>query len=97
MATTGEGYYNQGRSTTRPPLFRGTNFSYWKNLMQMFIKIEDYELWNMVTKGPYVPMTTIDGKVVKKTEDQYTQEDFARLSENCKAKHILYCGLHANE
>jgi len=28
MASTREGYYDQGRSTTRHPLFRGTNFSY---------------------------------------------------------------------
>jgi len=28
MAASGEGYYDQGRSTARPPLFRGTNFSY---------------------------------------------------------------------
>ena len=63
----------------------------------MFIKIEDYELWNIITKGPYVRTTTIDGKVVKKTEDQYTQEDFAKLSKNCKAMHILYYGLDAKE
>ena len=30
-------------------------------------------------------------------EDQYTQEDFAKLSKNCKAIYILYCGLDANE
>ena len=59
----------------------------------MFIKTEDYESWNVVTKGPYVPMTTVDGKMVKKTKEQYTQEDFARLLNNCKAMHILYCGL----
>ena len=40
--------------------------------MQMFIKIEDNELWNIVIKGPYVLMITINGKVVKKTEDQNT-------------------------
>ena len=45
----------------------------------MFIKTEDYELWNIVTKGPCVPMAMVDGKMVKKTEEQYTQEDFARL------------------
>jgi len=54
MATTGEGYYDHGRSTVRPPLFKDTNFVYWKNLIQMFIKTKDYELWNIVTKGPYV-------------------------------------------
>ena len=62
----------------------------------MFIKTEDYELWNIVTKGPYVPQVTIDGKTVAKSEEQYTQEDFVRLSKNCKAMHILYCGLDAN-
>jgi len=65
--------------------------------MQMFIKTADYELWNIVTKGPYVPMTTVDGKMAKKTEEQYTQEDFARLSKNYKAIHILYYGLDVNE
>ena len=40
--------------------------------MQMFIKIEDYELWNIVTKGLYLPTTIVDGKVVNKTEEQYT-------------------------
>ena len=63
----------------------------------MFIKTEDYELWNIITKGPYVPMTTVDGKTFKKNEDQYTQEDFAKLSKNCKPMHILYCDLDANK
>jgi len=63
----------------------------------MFIKTEDYELWNIVTKGPYVPITMVSGGTVTKTEDQYTQGDFTRLSQNCKAMHILYCGLDANE
>ena len=96
MATR-EDYYDQGRSIVRRPLFKDTNFAYRKSVMQMFIKNEDYELWNIVTKGPYIPMTTIDGKVVKKTEEQYTQEDYARLSKNCKVMHILYCDLDANE
>jgi len=42
-------------------------------------------------------MTIVDGKMVKKTEEQYTQEDCARLSKNCQAMHILYCCLDANE
>jgi len=50
-----------------------------------------------VTKGPYAPMTTIDGKSQLKTEEQYTQDDFAKLSKNFKAMNILYCGLNANE
>ena len=63
----------------------------------MFIKTEDYELWNIVTKARHIPKTNVDGNLVEKTEDQYTREAFARLSKNCKAMHILYCGLDANE
>jgi len=40
--------------------------------MQMFINTEDYELWNIVNKGLDVSMTTIDERIVKKIEDQYT-------------------------
>ena len=64
--------------------------------MQMFIKTEDYELWNIIIKGPYIPMITIEGKSVKKNEDQYTQDDFARLSKNCKAC-LLYTSDAADE
>ena len=96
-ATTGEGCYDQGRFTIRPPLFRGTNFSYWQNLLQIFIKTEDHELQNIVTRGPYAPMTTIDGKSQSKTKEQYTQEDFVKLFKNFKAMNILYCGPDANE
>jgi len=86
MATTRESYYDQGHSTIRPPLFRGTNFSYWKILMQMFIKTEDYELWNIVTKGRHIPQTMIDGKSIMKIEDQYarkTLQDFQKIIRLC--------------
>ena len=97
MATTGEDYYDRDHSSTRPPLFKGTNFSYQKLLMQMFIKIEDYKLWNITKKGAHIWKTTINGKLVKKTKDQYTQVDFVKLLKICKAMHILYCGLNASE
>ena len=42
-------------------------------------------------------MTTIDRKLVEKTKDQYTQEDFGKHSKNYKAMHILYYGLNADE
>jgi len=93
IAAIEEGYYDQDCSTTRPPLFRGTNFCYWENLMRMFVKTKDYELWNIVTRGPCFPKTMVDQKSAEKTEEQCTQEDFARLSKNFKAMRILYCGL----
>ena len=56
----------------------------------MFIMSEDYELSNIVTKGPCIPKAIVEGKLVEKTKDQYTQKDFAKLLKNYKAMHILY-------
>ena len=44
MDPMGEGLFAQGRSCSRPHLFRGTNFFHWKNLMKMFLINEDMEL-----------------------------------------------------
>jgi len=52
---------------------------------------------SIITKCPYIPKTTVDGKLVKKIKDQYTWEDFARLAKNCKAVHILYYRIGAYE
>ena len=63
----------------------------------MFIKTGYYEFKNTVAKGPYLPKTTVNRRLVQKTKDQCTQEDFVGLSKNCKVVHILYCELDANE
>ena len=89
----------EGRSTVRPPLFKGTNFSYWKNAMQIFIESTDMELWEIVNNGPYtVPKVKNDkGEMIDKPKDQYTSADWEKLTKNSRAKHILSCGLDANE
>ena len=89
----------EGRSTVRPPLFKGTNFSYWKNAMQIFIESTDMELWEIVNNGPYtVPKVKNDkGEMIDKPKDQYTSADWEKLTKNSRAKYILYCGLDANE
>ena len=80
MAASGEGYYDQGLYTVGPPLFRGTNFLYWKILMQMFIKTEDYELWNIVTKGPYIPQITIMERPLQKLKNNTHK----KISQGCQ-------------
>ena len=89
----------QGQSTVMPPLFKGTNFSYCKNAMQIFIESTNMELWEIVNNGPHVaPKITNDkGEEVDKLKDQYTTSDWDKLMKNSWAKHILYYGLDANE
>lgn len=53
-----------------------------ENLDVDFYKIEDNELWNIVTNGPCVPMINIDGKVMEEIEEKYNQVNFVKLSKN---------------
>ena len=51
----------KGHSTNRPPLFDGTNYQLWSNRMSIFMRAYDYEMWDVVLDGPYVPMKTKAG------------------------------------
>lgn len=42
-------------STTRPPLFKGTNFSYWRNRMEYFLTM-DIEIWFTIQEGFKIPI-----------------------------------------
>jgi hypothetical protein len=67
-----------------PPLFKGTNYVLWQETMQAYIKHKDLELWEIVINGPI----TID-----KSEDEYTEDDYKKISKNFRVINILYCAL----
>ena len=54
----------EGASVTRPPLFDGTNYSYWKNRMCTYLKSMDFEQWKVTTLGDY-EITKINENGVK--------------------------------
>ena len=43
---------NEGLSMARPPLFKGTQFSWWKTKMEIFVNSEDVDLWDIIVEGP---------------------------------------------
>ncbi|MED6177933.1 hypothetical protein PIB30_102849, partial [Stylosanthes scabra] len=47
---------NEGLSTTRLSLFNGTNSSYWKNKMRIWIRAQDIRIWKVIEQGNHVPM-----------------------------------------
>ena len=67
--------WQEGRSSTRSPLFDGQHYRWWKHYMIDFIMAEDYELWDVICDGPYVPFIEVkdgDGtRSVVKTRQQY--------------------------
>ncbi|XP_070036073.1 uncharacterized protein [Nicotiana tomentosiformis] len=88
----------EGKSTTRPPLFNGQYFSWWKNRMGDHIIGEDYELWDIVTDGPLATLKiNAEGVEVTKTRADCTAEDLKKWEKNANAKKWLVCGLGPDE
>ena len=51
----------EGHFSNRPPLFDGSNYQFWSNRISIFMQSYDYEMWDVVLDGPYVPMKTRTG------------------------------------
>src|SRR5262249_20058406 len=78
----------EGQSTSRPPLFDGTNYAYWKTRMTIFLKASGYFVWKTIEDGPYVATTT---------EEEWDDTVIKKMSLDSIATNILYCGLSPQE
>ena len=56
MATQNDSTFREGQSTTRPPFFDGNDYPYWKTRMRIYLQALDYEIWEVVCDGPFMPM-----------------------------------------
>ena len=97
MATIVGTHLAEGQSTTRPPLFNGENYNYWKVRMMIYIQANNYEEWVIISKGPKIPTKIVGEAQVPKKEDEYDEGDYRLVQMNAKAKHTLYCALHPSE
>ncbi|XP_062099833.1 uncharacterized protein LOC133805684 [Humulus lupulus] len=80
-------------STNRAPFFNGVEFPYWRIRMETYLQSIDYDLWHIVSNGPYIPKHVINGVEVINTYEAYDEEDKKMLSKNARAKYALICGL----
>ncbi|KAL5561894.1 hypothetical protein UlMin_031641 [Ulmus minor] len=91
------GLMSEGNSTTRPPLFNGNNYGYWKARMTIFLQSMDYELWDVIEKGPYIPMKKCEESLVEKLKSEWDDTDKKRISINARAMNTLFCALSMEE
>ncbi|VFQ89717.1 unnamed protein product [Cuscuta campestris] len=87
----------EGHSTTRPPLFDGTNYTYWKERMRIYIRSTNFQLWLVIKNGEEVPMKKIEDKLIPKTEDEFDAEDIKKVENYAKEINILYCAVNPND
>ena len=50
----------EGHATNHPPLFEGTDYSYWKMRMKYYIQSVDYQCWERIKNGDYTTTTEKD-------------------------------------
>ncbi|KAK8663003.1 hypothetical protein V6N13_024884 [Hibiscus sabdariffa] len=84
MASTSGSNLYESQSITKPPYFNGDNYPYWKNRMRLFIKSNDYQVWDVVEDGPFIPMKREGDRMILKIKVKMSDEDRRRIKSMTK-------------
>ena len=60
MAIQIEFLLNECYSIDQPPILNGSNYSYWKARMCIFIQAHDYKLWKIIIDGTHTPNALVE-------------------------------------
>ena len=58
-------YEERDRISTKPPIFDGQNFEYWKDRIESFFLGYDADLWDIVVDG-YSPLVDRSGNKIER-------------------------------
>ncbi|KAH9763597.1 Integrase catalytic domain-containing protein [Citrus sinensis] len=98
MATLNDSTFREGQSTTRPPFFDGNDYAYWKTRMRIYLQALDYEIWEVVCDGPFMPTLKDEvGDDIPKPSSQWSELEKRKMSLNSKAMNALFCALDKKE
>ncbi|KAH9781517.1 hypothetical protein KPL71_008504 [Citrus sinensis] len=98
MATINDSTFREGQSTTRPPFFDDNEYAYWKTRMKIYLQALNYEIWEVVCDGPFMPMFKDEvGDAIPKPSSQWSELEKRKMSLNSKAMNALFCALDKKE
>jgi len=98
MATHNYSTFREAQSTTRPPYFDGNDYPYWKTRMIIYLQALDYEIWEIVNDGPFMPTTkNEEGEEIPKPSSYWTELEKKKMFLNSKAMNALFCTLDKKE
>ncbi|KAH9751239.1 hypothetical protein KPL71_014213 [Citrus sinensis] len=98
MATQNDSTFREGQSTTRPSLFDRNDYPYWKTRMRIYLQALDYEIWEVVCDGPFMPLTKNEfGEDIPKPSREWNELEKRKASLNSKAMNALFCALDKKE
>ena len=78
----------EGHSIARPPLFNGSDYTYWKTRMRIFLISMDFELWTIVENGFQKSSLLMS---------EWNESEKKVFALNAKAMNALFCALDKNE
>ncbi|KAH9679703.1 hypothetical protein KPL71_026239 [Citrus sinensis] len=98
MATHNDSIFREGQSTIRPPFFDGNDYPYWKTRMRIYLQALDYEIWEIVCDGPFMPLTRNEvGEDIPKPSREWNELEKRKATLNSKAMNALFCALDKKE
>ncbi|KAL4365335.1 hypothetical protein AHAS_Ahas07G0095800 [Arachis hypogaea] len=88
----------KGQSYHNPPYFNGTNYSYQKETMRIFIQATDDKLWKIIMNEPEIPTNlTLEGQVIPKEDGESTKKENEKVESNEKAINMMHCAINFEE
>ncbi|KAH9769176.1 hypothetical protein KPL71_011898 [Citrus sinensis] len=98
MATHNDSIFREGQSIIRPPFFDGNDYPYWKTRMRIYLQALDYEIWEIVCDGPFMPLTKNEvGEDIPKPSREWNELEKRKATLNSKAMNALFCALDKKE
>lgn len=67
-------FFNKISFQNTPPPFNGDRFELWKVRFKIFIHSFDFELWELITNGPFISTHHINEELIDKPDFLWTIE-----------------------
>ena len=97
MATHNDSTFREGQSTIKPPFFDGNDYPYWKPRMRIYLQALDYEIWEVVCDGLFMPLTKNEvGEDIPKPSREWNELEKKSYSK-FQSYECLVCALDKKE
>ncbi|KAL8089499.1 hypothetical protein AgCh_039100 [Apium graveolens] len=70
----------EGLSSSRPPLFDGTNFATWKTRFRICARSQGVRVWMAIEDGVVIPTKMVDDIIIEKKVSEYNAIEEERMN-----------------
>ena len=89
--------FAKGASISKPPLFCGMNYPFWKVQMKIFMESINRGILSVLVNWYTIPTHVADNKIVEKPYESWSQEEIKKGEYDSKEMNIIHSSLNPNE